>query len=43
VLADCSAVSAEELVQRVVEDCRAYGGELTDDVAVVAIKRTDRH
>jgi serine phosphatase RsbU (regulator of sigma subunit) len=43
VLADCSAVSAEELVRRVVEDCRAYGGELTDDVAVVAIKRTDRH
>jgi serine phosphatase RsbU (regulator of sigma subunit) len=40
VLAKCSAVSADELVQRVVEDCRAYGGELTDDVAVVAIKRT---
>jgi serine phosphatase RsbU (regulator of sigma subunit) len=40
VLATCGTVSAEELVQRVVADCRAYGGELTDDVAVVAIKRT---
>ena len=30
----------DELVRKVVEDCRAFGGELTDDVAVVAIKRT---
>ena len=39
VLAGCRGVSVDELVARVVEDCRAYGGELTDDVAVVAIRR----
>jgi serine phosphatase RsbU (regulator of sigma subunit) len=39
VLARCTGCSAEEIVQAVVADCRAYGGELTDDVAVVAIKR----
>jgi serine phosphatase RsbU (regulator of sigma subunit) len=36
----CRGLSADALVQRVVADCRAFGGELTDDVAVVAIKRT---
>ncbi len=40
VLAGCRGLSPDELVARVVEDCRAYGGELTDDVAVVAIRRT---
>jgi serine phosphatase RsbU (regulator of sigma subunit) len=38
VLARCTGCSAEEIVQEIVADCRAYGGELTDDVAVVAIK-----
>jgi serine phosphatase RsbU (regulator of sigma subunit) len=41
VLATCRGLSSDALVNRVVEDCRAYGGELTDDVAVVCIKRTD--
>jgi serine phosphatase RsbU (regulator of sigma subunit) len=40
VLADCRGLSVDELVAKVVEDCRAFGGELTDDVAVVAITRT---
>jgi serine phosphatase RsbU (regulator of sigma subunit) len=39
VLRKCRGLSPEGLVRRVVEDCRAFGGELTDDVAVVAIKR----
>jgi serine phosphatase RsbU (regulator of sigma subunit) len=39
VLRQCRGLSPEGLVRRVVEDCRAFGGELTDDVAVVAIKR----
>jgi serine phosphatase RsbU (regulator of sigma subunit) len=41
VLARCRGLSADELVRKVVADCRAFGGELTDDVAVVAIRRTD--
>ncbi|HEY6031481.1 MAG TPA: GAF domain-containing SpoIIE family protein phosphatase, partial [Gaiellaceae bacterium] len=40
VLAGCRGLSADELVERVVEDCRAFGGALTDDVAVVCIKHT---
>ena len=39
VLAGCRGVRTDELVRRVVADCRAFGGELTDDVAVVAIRR----
>jgi len=39
VLRQCRGLSPDGLVRRVVEDCRAFGGELTDDVAVVAIKR----
>jgi serine phosphatase RsbU (regulator of sigma subunit) len=38
VLAGCRGSSVHEIVQRVVADCRAFGGELTDDVAVVALK-----
>ena len=30
VLAECRGLSADELVERVVEDCRAFGGELTE-------------
>ncbi len=40
VLGDCRGLSVDELVAKVVADCRAFGGELTDDVAVVAIERT---
>jgi serine phosphatase RsbU (regulator of sigma subunit) len=40
VLGDCRGLSPEGLAAKVVADCRAFGGELTDDVAVVAIKRT---
>ena len=34
------ALPAEELAQAVVEDCRAFGGDLADDCAVVVLKRT---
>ena len=30
---------AQELAQALVEDCRAFAGELGDDLAVVVIKR----
>jgi serine phosphatase RsbU (regulator of sigma subunit) len=40
VLGDCRGLSPDGLAAKVVADCRAFGGELTDDVAVVAIKRT---
>ena len=39
-LARHAALPAEELAQAVVEDCRAFGGDLTDDCAVVVLKRT---
>jgi serine phosphatase RsbU (regulator of sigma subunit) len=40
VLAANAALPAQELARAVVEDCRAFaGGELTDDCAVVVIKR----
>jgi serine phosphatase RsbU (regulator of sigma subunit) len=38
VLSRCAGCTAQEIVDAVVADCRAFGGELTDDVAVVAIK-----
>ena len=41
VLARCRGLDADTLVRKVVDDCRAFGGELTDDVAVVAIRRTE--
>ncbi len=41
-LAESAALPAAELARAVVADCRAYtGGELTDDCAVVVIKRAD--
>jgi serine phosphatase RsbU (regulator of sigma subunit) len=40
-LAASSALPAEELAQAVIADCRAFaGGDLTDDCAVVALRRT---
>ena len=40
-LAEHSALSPRELARRVAEDARAWsGGELTDDLAVVVIRRT---
>ncbi len=40
VLAENARLSAEELAKAVVESCRAFtGGELTDDCAVVVIRR----
>ena len=33
-------LSARELSRAVVDDCRAFGGELVDDCAVVIVKRT---
>jgi serine phosphatase RsbU (regulator of sigma subunit) len=40
VLAENARMSAEELAKAVVESCRAFaGGELTDDCAVVVIRR----
>jgi serine phosphatase RsbU (regulator of sigma subunit) len=39
-LAANAALPAEQLAQALVEDCRAYGGELADDCAVVVVKRT---
>jgi serine phosphatase RsbU (regulator of sigma subunit) len=38
-LAANAALPAEELAQAVVEDCRAFAGELADDCAVVVVKR----
>jgi serine phosphatase RsbU (regulator of sigma subunit) len=34
------SLPAEELAVALVEDCRAFGGELADDCAVVVLKRT---
>ncbi|HSS79838.1 MAG TPA: SpoIIE family protein phosphatase [Gaiellaceae bacterium] len=39
-LARHASLPAEELAVALVEDCRAYGGELADDCAVVVLKRT---
>jgi len=39
-LARHASLPAEQLAVAVVEDCRAYGGDLTDDCAVVVLKRT---
>jgi GAF domain-containing protein len=39
-LAKHAALPAEELAVALVEDCRAFGGELADDCAVVVLKRT---
>jgi serine phosphatase RsbU (regulator of sigma subunit) len=40
VLAENARMSAEELAKAVVESCRAFaGGELTDDCAIVVIRR----
>ncbi|HET8607858.1 MAG TPA: SpoIIE family protein phosphatase [Gaiellaceae bacterium] len=38
VLSRCRGLSAAALVERVVADCRAFGGELTDDVAAICIR-----
>ena len=35
-----ASLPAEELAKALVEDCRAFGGDLTDDCAVVVLKRT---
>ena len=39
-LAKHAGLPAEELAVALVEDCRAFGGELADDCAVVVLKRT---
>jgi serine phosphatase RsbU (regulator of sigma subunit) len=39
VLLATASLSAEELAEAVVEDCRAFAGELADDCAVVVVKR----
>jgi sigma-B regulation protein RsbU (phosphoserine phosphatase) len=39
VLAANAALPAEALAQALVEDCRAFAGELADDCAVVVVKR----
>jgi serine phosphatase RsbU (regulator of sigma subunit) len=39
-LARHALLPAEELAVALVEDCRAFGGELADDCAVVVLKRT---
>jgi serine phosphatase RsbU (regulator of sigma subunit) len=38
-LATHAGLPAEQLAQALVEDCRAFGGELVDDCAVVVVKR----
>src|SRR5215210_1256006 len=38
-LAANAGLGSEELANALVEECRAFGGELTDDCAVVVIKR----
>jgi serine phosphatase RsbU (regulator of sigma subunit) len=38
-LAAHASLPAEQLAQAVVEDCRAFAGELADDCAVVVVKR----
>jgi serine phosphatase RsbU (regulator of sigma subunit) len=39
-LAANASLPAEELAEALVEDCRAFAGELADDCAVVVVKRT---
>jgi serine phosphatase RsbU (regulator of sigma subunit) len=39
-LARHASLPAEQLAVALVEDCRAFGGELSDDCAVVVLKRT---
>jgi serine phosphatase RsbU (regulator of sigma subunit) len=39
-LARHASLPAEALAKALVEDCRAFGGDLTDDCAVVVLKRT---
>ncbi|HVD12287.1 MAG TPA: SpoIIE family protein phosphatase [Gaiellaceae bacterium] len=39
VLASNASLPAEELAKALVEDCRAFAGELADDCAVVVVKR----
>jgi serine phosphatase RsbU (regulator of sigma subunit) len=39
-LARHTSLPADELAVALVEDCRAFGGELADDCAVVVLKRT---
>ena len=39
-LARHASLPAEQLAVALVEDCRAFGGDLTDDCAVVVLKRT---
>ncbi len=39
-LAKHASLPAEELAKALVEDCRAFGGDLADDCAVVVLKRT---
>ncbi|MDX6506652.1 MAG: hypothetical protein QOG06_1296 [Gaiellaceae bacterium] len=39
-LAANAGLSAEKLAQALVEDCRAFAGDLADDCAVVVVKRT---
>jgi phosphoserine phosphatase RsbU/P len=34
-----ASLPAEELAKALVEDCRAFAGELADDCAVVVVKR----
>jgi serine phosphatase RsbU (regulator of sigma subunit) len=40
VLAESHALTAQELAAAVIASCRAYAGELADDCAVVAIRRS---
>ena len=39
-LADKAGLAAGELAEAVLEDCRAFAGELTDDCAVVVLRKT---
>jgi serine phosphatase RsbU (regulator of sigma subunit) len=39
VLAANAGLPAEPLAQALLEDCRAFAGELADDCAVVVVKR----
>ncbi|HSD81241.1 MAG TPA: PP2C family protein-serine/threonine phosphatase, partial [Solirubrobacteraceae bacterium] len=38
-LAENAPLPAQELAEALVEDCRAFAGELADDCAVVVVKR----
>jgi serine phosphatase RsbU (regulator of sigma subunit) len=39
VLAEHAALPAQELANALLEDCRAFAGELGDDCAIVVLKR----